>query len=390
MRIFHITETHELADGGLTTAVNSMLKLMAREGHVAGIFATGRKTLVPENIVRYGKPPPSIGKSWQWSPRLRDDLRGAILEFQPDIIHTHGCWMAPQFFGLKRANRLGIPTIASYHNFLDPWLLDQQGPLVQAKKQIYWQFVARKVFSKVNIHHAITKKEFATLRKYLPHGQITTIPIPIEDIESCNIRGKMLREDAEDCFVFLGRVARVKALDQLIAGFARAGIASRWKLIIAGPVEDQEYSAELDAIARQMGVAEAVSFIGPVMPENKWSIINRAWAICLPSHTEVNGLVNLEAAICGVPTITTPGTGLIDWESHGGLLAEPNAEALSACFRMASQWSQVERMRRGMLLREHVLATFSTRQLASRWTDTYQSVINESKNIFNHSNKKCF
>ena len=61
-----------------------------------------------------------------------------------------------------------------------------------------------------------------------------------------------------------------------------------------------------------------MEFLGPVYGAEKWALIQRAWAMIVPSYSEVVGMVNLEAALCSVPSITTYETGLTDWNEGGG------------------------------------------------------------------------
>jgi len=76
------------------------------------------------------------------------------------------CWMAPQLFGLQLARELGIPTVASFHNFLDPRV--QPEKLNKLKKAGYWTLLGRRVFEQADVHHVVTAKEEAHIRAFLP------------------------------------------------------------------------------------------------------------------------------------------------------------------------------------------------------------------------------
>ena len=54
------------------------------------------------------------------------------------------------------------------------------------------------------------------------------------------------------------------------------------------------------------------------------TLFKNAFVFVAPSHSEVIGMVNLEAAILQTPVITTFQTGLLkDWSKNGGFLIEP-------------------------------------------------------------------
>lgn len=98
---------------------------------------------------------------------------------------------------------------------------------------------------------------------------------------------------------------------------------------------------------------------GPLFGEEKRNLIDTAWVLAAPSHSEVVGLVNLEAAARCLPTITTHQTGLHDWEPGDGLLVEPNVDALGQALEAACSWSEQEQRDRGMASRRLVQQRYS-------------------------------
>lgn len=367
MRVLHVTQRHELACGGLTTALNNLMVGMSEIGHEMAVFSVGAQPAAPKEILSYGCKVEGAGQFWLWSPALRKRLRHAICHFRPHVVHTHGCWMAPQLIALELAAELGIPTVASFHNFLHPWL--RRPLLKKLKKAVYWTAVGRRVFEKADIHHAITINEADDVKEYLPRARVVVIPPLLHDVR-VPARIEMAATPAQK-LVFLGRIAPVKGIEQLIRGFALAGLAGKWELVIAGPCEDRGLYDLLRQLAEELRIAKSVSFIGPVYGQQKWSLLRNAWAVCVPSHTEVLGMVNLELALCGVPTITTPNSGLAEWDKHGGVLSEPGSAALARAFTAVGCWTESERASRGSSLRKYVSEEFATEAVRSRWAKSY-------------------
>src|SRR5205814_760854 len=110
----------------------------------------------------------------------------------------------------------------------------------------------------------------------------------------------------------------------------------------------------------------------------KWSLLRNAWIVCAPSHTEALGMVNLEAALCGTPTVTTPNSGLSEWNKNGGLLCEPTCGGVAAALTEATGWSEDERAHRGRNLRKYVTAEFTSDSVRSKWAETYMRLHEKS------------
>jgi glycosyltransferase involved in cell wall biosynthesis len=131
----------------------------------------------------------------------------------------------------------------------------------------------------------------------------------------------------------------------------------------------------LPELARSLGIANRVDFLGAVDGLDKWQLYRNAWACCLPSHTEVLARTNLEAAAAATPVITTVNTGLIpEWDRRGGQLIRCDQAELNQAILSASQWSAAERQQRGQNLRQLIEAEYSWQALAPRWLDFYTSL----------------
>ena len=85
-------------------------------------------------------------------------------------------------------------------------------------------------------------------------------------------------------------------------------------------------------------------------------------------------MVNLETALCGVPSITTHQAGLSDWQAGGGLLIDPDAGALADSLIEVCTWSLEERNRRGERLRQWVIENYSLKTLLPRWEKLYRTL----------------
>jgi glycosyltransferase involved in cell wall biosynthesis len=96
----------------------------------------------------------------------------------------------------------------------------------------------------------------------------------------------------------------IQALPQVLALEADA------RLVIAGRHHDAEYETSLQALARSLGVAEAVEFRFDITENEKEELLGTACALVLPSALEGFGIVALEANRAGTPVIASTGVPL--------------------------------------------------------------------------------
>jgi glycosyltransferase involved in cell wall biosynthesis len=100
-----------------------------------------------------------------------------------------------------------------------------------------------------------------------------------------------------------GRLTRKKGFDLLLEAFARL-VRDRPELglILAGEGEEREV---LEALARQLGVADSVRFHGRASPEAVVRLLNGCLVLVVPSRVEPFGIVTLEGLAAGRPILAT-------------------------------------------------------------------------------------
>ena len=163
-----------------------------------------------------------------------------------------------------------------------------------------------------------TQDELLKLR--IPAGKITVLH-PGVDVERfrpglpyADLRMQIGVKEQQKVIVSVGRLSRRKGFDQVIRCLPRLlahGLDAHY--VVIGIGEDREYLA---ALARETGVAERVSFLGHVLAEDLPRWYNAANVVTMPNReidgdTEGFGMVFIEAAACGKPTVagTAGGTG---------------------------------------------------------------------------------
>lgn len=135
-----------------------------------------------------------------------------------------------------------------------------------------------------------------------------------------------LKSGDQPVLLFIGRIQPLKGVDVAVEALAKVQRTDA-RLWIVGGASGKEGGVEVDRIRSlisDLDLTERVKFI-PAQPHHLLGTYYRAADICLvPSRSESFGLVALEAAACGVPTIASAVGGLLTLVDHGhsGYLVE--------------------------------------------------------------------
>ncbi len=124
--------------------------------------------------------------------------------------------------------------------------------------------------------------------------------------------------------LYAGRLERLKGVETLLKAFAllpevRSPWAAPARLLVVGgdstngALESRAHAGERRRLmlrARDLGIAEAVQFLGPVGHDALPEYYSLADVCVMPSFTESFGLVALEAQACGTPVVASRVGGL--------------------------------------------------------------------------------
>lgn len=371
IRVLHVTEDFSHSNTGVTSVVHQLSAWQVEHCEWVGVYASGRSNLAPPKGVYITET-----DLVEWSGAWRYPRGGAyklvdtIKANRINLVHIHGLWRASSLLAAKAAQKADVPIILSVHGQTSLWALKAQGLLKTVKKKLYWNALGRKWLGKVSCLHAITPIEQEDMARFFNCALPTVIPNAVSQIN---------QEDAcktpKNYFVFLGRIHPVKGIDRLIDAFLASSIASDWKLIIAGPEEINDYAKNLKEKAKG---SDRIKFIGPVYGADKIRLLKNAWALVAPSFTEVIGMVNLEAGSLSTPSLTTSETGLLDWESGGGVLVTNDVADLQAALEHAASWTLEERLARGMRSKMLVDSRYQLDVIGHQWLSFYKDVLSKA------------
>lgn len=188
-----------------------------------------------------------------------------------------------------------------------------------------------------------------------------------------------LKED-QLAILYLGRLKSEKGIFELIESFSgylkkdTTGI-----LIIAGP--DEEKIEEKVKSITPKNVLDKIIFF-PFTSEPQ-SILNAVDVLVLPSKREGFGMVILEAAACGIPSIGSNIDGIIDAIDDGktGLLFELD-DVNELTNKLLEMWQNKEsRFEMGKLALDRVRERYSEEKVLKAMVNFYKDAL-RTKNIF--------
>lgn len=185
-------------------------------------------------------------------------------------------------------------------------------------------------------------------------------------------------------FVFVGRLEPLKGVDMLFEAFKPLADSGHTRLVIIG---EGDIKPELIANTQQLGLEDAVEFVGWLTQEECAEQLRQSDGLILPSLLDCGGAVVLEAMAVGLPVIATDWGGPADYiDSSCGILVEPTSKAAfvagltAAMTELADSFSR--RRTLGEAGRAKVLAQFG-------WPDKIKLMIEIHRDAIRRANSNA-
>ena len=379
MRILHLIDDFSTTNTGVAATVSQLAGWQAVRVGWVGIWTSGKIDIpVPEGVQVLQSPVHSWAPRWRYPVKGLGNLLRMLREHEVSHLHVHGVWQAGFVLGMLAAFMKGLPVVLSVHGMWSPAALGHGGRAKQLKKLSYWKLFGRWLMLSRAGLHAITPLEALHIRAFAGRSEAVVLPNAID--LSCSASHQVIAQKPPlKQVVYLGRLHPIKGPDLLIKAFSDSELSSGWELVLAGPEEVPSYVRELKAQAAASKKSSQIRFVGPCYGLEKKALLAGAWVVVVPSHSEVVGMVNLEAASLCTPTITTHATGLAHWQFGGGLLSETTSDGLRLALNTVIQWNTEERLDRGRRVRRMVEQEFSLESVGAAWLRFYSDLGSQAK-----------
>ena len=253
--------------------------------------------------------------AWPGRPQLRVCLpwqvrrqTAALLErIGPDVVHVQSHFPVGRAL-LDGARGRGVPVVATNHVVPDNFLARVPRPLRRATAALFWADLAR-VLVRASVVTAPTPRAVAMLERA---GVPGAVPVSNGTDLAVARRGAGGHDGADrdrsgPTVLFVGRLDREKHVEDLVRAVAVLGpdAAPLVEVVGNGPCR-----GAWSALARDLGVASRVRFLGYVSDEQAAAARRRAAVFVMPGTAELQSLATLEAMAAGLPVVAADAMAL--------------------------------------------------------------------------------
>jgi glycosyltransferase involved in cell wall biosynthesis len=253
--------------------------------------------------------------------------------------------------------------------------VNQTLPAEYERQRRWWiRGLKRLVLRQCRVHVVQTPATARTLEEVYGISKASCVEAPFEagakifqallaseSGERADLRSRFGWSPETRIFLFVGTLLRFKGIATLIqaAKILRAQ-HENFRVVLVGPEPsqpDEPRLADYQALASKEGVADRVEFVGSKTLAELPAYYKAADAFVLPTERDMWPKVLVEAALAGLPLITTKACGAAEGlvkDGATGYVVEPgSAPALAEA--MARLWSATDRARLGRTARDRCI-----------------------------------
>lgn len=232
--------------------------------------------------VRYLSPPRSMSYA-RWHRWARRPLAKALDRGgKPDLVHAHYAHLAGAA-ALEWTGSRGVPLVVSVHggDVIVPALAEVSATTLRAA-------------AGVMCNSRGTLERAAALAGRQDHMRVVHLGTDIPD--------ELPPKHPDPTIATLANVDPRKRHEDVLRALTHLSADFRWTVIGDGPA-----LAGLQALARELGLTDRVTFAGRLPPADAHRELARAHVMALPSEDEAFGVAYVEALAHGVPAIGAQG-----------------------------------------------------------------------------------
>ena len=282
-----------------------------------------------------------------------------------DVVFVHSMWTPPVLRACHAALRAGTPLVRVPHGCLNPAALRHS-----AWKKALVSPLERHYMRRAACALVTTETEKAAVERWARGvRRIAVVGMGVDDLLTPDLPPKRT-DGGPKTFLFVGRLHPLKGLDLLLAALP----ADASLRVIAPDMDGAR--ARYERLARQLGVADRVAFLGVKTGAEKMREMREADALVLPTRSENFGFAVAEALVVGTPAITTKGAPWEGLEKHGcGWWTDVEEASLRAALADCAARPREELAAMGARGREWMLADFTWRSCAARVQEAICGII---------------
>lgn len=291
MRIVQVTESLEI--GGAERVVVTLANGLSVRGHDTSVVCLKTAGPLAGDLVNVRSS--CIGKGEGNDPRAILRLAAALRAARAEVVHSHdwGCYLDTML-----AARLARVPVA-VHTAHGKYMAYPPGRMAALKKNfrhLLERRAARRYGNVICVSDAL--RAHVTEEIGIPAAATCTIA---NGVAVAPLPPKSVPEPGAARLIAVGRLAAVKNFGLLIRAFA--GLAARWPRLELAIVGDGPERAGLETLAKQLGLADTVRFLG--FRSDVDAQLARSDVFVLTSLSEGIPMAILEAMKSGLPVVAT-------------------------------------------------------------------------------------
>jgi glycosyltransferase involved in cell wall biosynthesis len=309
VNVLLVTSRYPPHTGGVETHVSEIAERLAARGHTVTVRSADgggegarREERAGVGVRRHRALAP--GGAFHVAPGVLPAVRRS----NADVVHVHNYHSLPFTFGALAAT---VPVVATphYHGASASSLRD---PLLRAFRPVGGAALRRaeRVVAVSAWERDRLREDFGVEATVVPNGL---------DVE--RFRGATPL-DREPYLLCVGRLERYKGVQHAIRALPDLG----FDLVVAG---DGPYRTDLEAVARQVGVAERVEFRGYVPDEDLPGLYAGAAAHLALSEFEAYGMTVAESLAAGTPCVVRTAGALREWADRADCVGVDDTDPIS-------------------------------------------------------------
>ncbi len=364
--------------GGAEIHIVEVIKGLAKRGHKVDVFVGNSdsiKEIFPHKNITVHSVPYKRVRNFQSVMYTEASMRfiGDFLrKNKADILHAKQVF--PQaYIGARLSRKFDIPLYSTVQNplaYTEEMVL--HGRVAKILGSVWLQLARR--WAKIGLRESAV---CACVSNYsrdraIEMGAGKTVIIP-NGVDTHVFHPK---KDAPDGFkvVTTSTLIPRNGIDTLVRAFgAVAGEFPEATLEIAGegPMGD-----ELKSMAKNLGIEDRVKFLGTLQHKEIPDLLRSADLFVRPSRFEGFGVSFVEAMACGVPVITCPSGGIVDFVVNGetGILVQPDKpdELANAMISVLRDRGKLNNLKKNAL---HMVRTrYSWEKIVDKVEEAYNSL----------------
>jgi glycosyltransferase involved in cell wall biosynthesis len=360
--------------GGLESHAYYLCRELVRQGHDVTMVTSRSRPGLPEREIMDG-----VNVVRKWFPQRRTPAGWAAhtlatvphymrLARRFDVLHAQT--FASAVPGMRARRRYGLPLVITLHT----------SHFLKLARKAAWRPVLRRIVRSADWLLAASEEIRDVALDLFPHPRAEALTNGVDTDLFVPANGGGTRGDPAGRGAATVIVPRRLFEKNGVEYFIRALPLIRAQLPIhAVLVGDGPERARLEALARELGVAEMVTFMGRQPNDRMPALLAAADVAVLPSLMEATSVAALEAMSCGVPVAASRVGGLpeiID-ESVGTLFEPADPESLAA--GLTALLCSPQLAERGRTARARVVENWSVARLARRHVAIYETLLREKR-----------